>query len=134
MKEITADLKNLINLKLKLDEAKDQYEKTRKTLLEKMTKSGIMIIKDTGGIVSVKRVIQDRRKFSIAGVKAALGDKAANCITEEVSAKKFDALINENDKCILTEDKLNLCYTITKTESLVWDGLKAHKVIKNKED
>lgn len=117
-----------------MDKSKELYEEKRKQILAKMIVDEIDTIEHNDGLVSVNKVQSGKRNFMIDGVKAALGDKASACIEEVVIPTKFDAIVGKQEKCILTEEKKRLCFTVKPSDSLVWEGLNAYLAVQKAQE
>jgi hypothetical protein len=119
------NLKLLANLKLKLEILGAKYDEELKTLKEQMLANKETELLDEDGLLSVKLTIPQRRVFDIAVIKAILGEKYRECLTESVDSRRFDSLVK---KMVLTEEKAATCYIKTPgTPALQWDGLDAYK-------
>jgi len=121
------DLKELAKLKIKYELYKKLLEHKTDAIKDEMKKEGIDTIIDPDGILSVKLTVSGRREFSVPGVRATLGDKASMCIVETVDSKKFDTIVKDGKKYLITEDQQKKCFSSTESRSLNWDGLDTYQ-------
>jgi len=118
------NLKELADIKLKVDYYTKLYDQKTNELKAKMIQEKIKIIKDEDLSIHLKTT--HRRNFNVEQVRNILGESAKQCIIETVKADKFDKVT----KGLITEEKISQCYTNTEVRSLTWEGLEAYGTTK----
>jgi hypothetical protein len=123
-KSIPTNLQKLAQLKIKIDILTEKYEKDKETYQKQLTEPGERLVDVDSGLALVM-IQTERRSFNVDGVKANGGQE---CVEESVSAKKFDAKFKKGEKYLLSEDKLQACFTTSKQAPYVnWEGLKEYR-------
>jgi hypothetical protein len=129
MEEIMAiqrDLQKLAILKIRVDLLTAQYKKEADALKKEMLEKHDTI-QDPDGVLSLGLIENCRRSFSVEGVRKTLGGISTQCISEEVDAKKFDALTTQKGKSTLTPAQQAACFSTTPVPQLEWKGMDQFK-------
>lgn len=122
------DLKDLVNLKIKMDYYTAQYKEKTDELKKEMAQHKITSYEDPDKILTLTLRPNSKRVFNIEAIRQIFGTKAELCIEETVKADKFDALAKLKDKYVITENQQKECFMLdTGNGSLNWDGIEVYK-------